>query len=86
MATNTKTDLDDLPGNLSGNLSGTGALTEASNGKAVKVRVTKLGGGKVSTGRHVAVEGEVMAKAGDILAVPQAVADALEARGLAEIQ
>jgi hypothetical protein len=35
---------------------------------------------------HVAVEGEVMAKAGDILTVPQSVADDLEARGLAEIQ
>jgi hypothetical protein len=45
-----------------------------------------LGGGKVSTGVHVAVEGETMAQAGDMLTVPQTVADELEARGLAETQ
>lgn len=61
-------------------------MTRKINENDVKIRITKLGAGKVSTGVHVAVEGEVMAEAGAILAVPQAVAEELEARGLAEIQ
>jgi hypothetical protein len=61
-------------------------MTKKSNGNDVKIRVTKLGGGRVSTGVHVAVEGETMAQAGDMLTVPQTVADELEARGLAETQ
>lgn len=61
-------------------------MTRKTNDNDVKIRITKLGAGKVSTGVHVAVEGEVMAEAGAILAVPQAVAEELEARGLAEIQ
>ena len=61
-------------------------MTKKANDNEVKVRVTKLGGGKVSTGVHIAVEGEVTAKAGDLLTVPSAVAGELEARGLAEIQ
>jgi hypothetical protein len=61
-------------------------MTKKSDGQSVKIRVTKLGAGKVSTGVHVAVEGEVMAGAGDMFTVPQIVADALEAQGLAEIQ
>ena len=61
-------------------------MTKKAVENEVKVRVTKLGGGKVSTGVHIAVEGEVTAKAGDLLTVPPAVADELEARGLAEIQ
>jgi len=52
----------------------------------VKMRVTRLGAGKVSTGFHVAALGETMAETGAILTVPGAVADELEARGLAEIQ
>jgi hypothetical protein len=52
----------------------------------VKLRITKLGGGKVSTGVDVAAIGETMAQAGDILTVPQSVAEELGARGLAEIQ
>jgi hypothetical protein len=61
-------------------------MTKKSDGQSVKIRVTRLGAGKVSTGVHVAVEGEVMAGVGDMLTVPQIVADALEAQGLAEIQ
>ena len=61
-------------------------MTKKSNDQAVKIRVTRLGAGRVSTGVHVAVEGEVMAQAGDMLSVPQVVAEALEAQGLAEIQ
>ena len=61
-------------------------MTKKSDDQGVKVRVTRLGAGKVSTGVHVAVEGEVMADAGAILAVPEGVAQALEARGFAEIQ
>lgn len=55
-------------------------------GKPVSVKVTKFGEGKVSTGEHVAVQGDVMAKVGQILSVPPSVAKALEAKGLAEIQ
>ena len=61
-------------------------MTRKSNDSDVKVRITKLGAGKVSIGVHVAVPREVMAKAGDMLTVPQAVADELEARGFAETQ
>jgi len=61
-------------------------MTKKTNDQAVKIRVTRLGAGRVSTGVHVAVEGEVTAQAGDMLSVPQVVAEALEAQGLAEIQ
>jgi hypothetical protein len=61
-------------------------MTKKSDTSDVKVRITKLGAGKVSTGVHIAASGDVMASAGDMLTVPQDVADALEARGLAEIQ
>lgn len=63
-----------------------GNMSKKLSDNDVKVRITRLGGGKVSTGVHVAVEGEVTAKAGDLLTVPAAVAGELEARGLAEIQ
>ena len=61
-------------------------MAKKQNDSDVKVRITRLGGGKVSTGVHVAVEGEVMAEAGAILTVPEDVAEALEARGFAEVQ
>ena len=61
-------------------------MTKKTNDQAVKIRVTRLGAGRVSTGVHVAVEGEVMTQAGDMPSVPQVVAEALEAQGLAEIQ
>lgn len=55
----------------------------------VKVRVTKFGGGQVSTGEHSIGEdgltgGDVMAKAGDVLEVDQSTANSLEVRGFAE--
>jgi hypothetical protein len=52
----------------------------------MKIHVTKLGAGKASTGVHVAASCEVMAQTGNMLTVPQAVADQLEARGLDEVQ
>ena len=52
----------------------------------VNVRITKFGAGKVSTGEHVAVTGDVMASQGQVLVVTDEVAMALESRGLAEIQ
>lgn len=54
--------------------------------ETVKVRVTKLGDGKVSTGRHIAMIGDEMHKANDILELPLNVAQALEKVGFAEIQ
>lgn len=53
----------------------------------VSVRVTKFGADKgVSTGIHVAEQGDVMAKAGDIIMVDESTGRALEGKGLAEIQ
>jgi hypothetical protein len=51
----------------------------------VKITVTKFGDGKISTGQHIAVEGDVMARRGDTMEVSKTTADQLEARGLAEI-
>lgn len=48
------------------------------------ITITKFGEGKVSTGQHVAGEGDVMAKRGDVLEVSQTVAASLEARGFGE--
>ena len=61
-------------------------MSKKPNGNDFRIRITKLGAGKVSTGVHVAVEGEVMAEAGALLTVPEDVAEKLEARGFAEIQ
>ena len=61
-------------------------MVKKSDANDVKIRVTKLGAGKVSTGVHVAASGDVMAQAGDMLTVPQEVAGELEARGFAEVQ
>lgn len=52
----------------------------------VRIRITKFGDGKVSTGEHIAEKGDVMFKAGEETIIPVHVADALEKRGLAEIQ
>lgn len=57
-----------------------------SSGGSVKVKVTKFGAGKVSTGEHEAESGDVMAVAGQILTVDKSVGSALEKFGLAEIQ
>lgn len=50
----------------------------------VSVTITKFGDGKVSTGIHVAGEGDIYAKRGERLDVSPAVARSLEALGLAE--
>jgi len=50
------------------------------------VVITKFGEGQVSTGDHVAGEGDVYAKRGDKMQVSPRVAASLEARGLAEIE
>ena len=51
----------------------------------VLVRVPKLGDGKISTGQHLAGQGDLMFERGETLAVSPAGAVELEARGLAEI-
>lgn len=51
---------------------------------SVKVRITKFGAGQVSTGEHVAGEGDIMAQHNDEMTVSPANADALEALGFAE--
>lgn len=55
-------------------------------GAKVTVRITRFGDGKVSSGKHVPAEGDVMLAEGDTVSVDQVTADALEERGLAEIQ
>lgn len=54
------------------------------NGVLVQVTVTKFGGGLVSTGERDE-EGEVYAERGHKMLVSKAVAESLEARGLAEM-
>lgn len=56
----------------------------AQSAKTVKVTITKFGAGKVSTGLHVAGEGDIMADRGHELIVSETIAAALEAKGLAE--
>jgi len=56
----------------------------APNGDLVQVTITKFGEGQVSTGKHVAGEGDEFAKRGDKMWVSKTVASSLEARGLAE--
>lgn len=51
----------------------------------VLVTVTKFGEGKVSTGEHIAEQGDVMAQKGDILECPEDQAKIQEALGLVEI-
>jgi hypothetical protein len=53
--------------------------------RTVRVTITKFGDGKVSTGEHVSVKGDVMAKRGEVLETSAEAAAALEAAGLAEI-
>jgi len=50
----------------------------------VEVTITKFGEGKVSTGEHVAGEGDIYAKRGDKLRVSKKVAERLEVLGVAE--
>lgn len=54
--------------------------------KLVRVRVTKFGENKVSTGEHKSAFGDVFAAKDTILEVDEDTADELEARGFAEIQ
>lgn len=62
------------------------AKYEGSFGGKVIVKVTKFGQGHVSSGEHLANQGDKMVAAGDIIEVDKSVADALEAKGYAEIQ
>ena len=55
------------------------------SGRMVRITVTKFGEGKISTGVHVAGEGDVLARRGDVLEAPAESAASLEASGLAEI-
>lgn len=50
----------------------------------IEVTITKFGDGKVSTGFHVAGEGDIYAARGDKITVSKDVAESLEVRGLAE--
>lgn len=54
------------------------------NGNLVEVTITKFGEGKVSTGRHVAGEGDIYASRGDKIMVSKEVAARLEVLGVAE--
>lgn len=51
----------------------------------VFVTVTKFGEGKVSTGKHIAEQGDVMAVKGDVLECPEEDAKIQEKLGLVEI-
>lgn len=53
-------------------------------GDLVEVTITKFGEGKVSTGVHVAGEGDIYAKRGDKIMVSKPVAARLEVLGVAE--
>lgn len=54
------------------------------NGGLVEVTITKFGEGKVSTGHHVAGEGDIYASRGDKIMVSKDVAERLEVLGVAE--
>jgi hypothetical protein len=54
------------------------------NGELVQVTITKFGEGQVSTGNHIAGEGDEFAKRGTKMWVSKPIANSLEARGLAE--
>lgn len=58
---------------------------EAAPGQ-VSVRVTKQGAGQVSTGEHRPFEGDATWPAGALVELAREAAEALEARGLVEIQ
>lgn len=51
----------------------------------VEVTITKFGDGKVSTGMHVAGEGDIYAERGEKLTVSKSVAVLLERRAFAEM-
>lgn len=53
-------------------------------GDLVEITITKFGEGKVSTGVHVAGEGDIYANRGDKIMVSKDVAARLEVLGVAE--
>lgn len=53
-------------------------------GDLVEVTITKFGEGKVSTGVHVAGEGDIFASRGDKISVSKEIAARLEVLGVAE--
>lgn len=54
------------------------------NGDLVEITITKFGEGKVSTGVHIAGEGDIYANRGDKIMVSKDVALRLEVLGVAE--
>ena len=61
-------------------------MSKKPNESDAKMRVTRLGAGKVSTGVHVAALDDAMAGMGTILTVPGAVAGEIATRGLEKRQ
>lgn len=62
------------------------ALAGKDEQPMVKVRITKMGDGKVSMGIHVAGIGEAYYEKGEMVDLPLDVAQRIESRGFAEIQ
>jgi len=60
-------------------------IVSGSDDGLVTVKITKFGAGKVSTGNHIAGEGDELADAGAELRVDADTAEALEERGFAEV-
>lgn len=54
-------------------------------GTLVEVTITKFGEGKVSTGVHIAGEGDIYAGRGDKIMVSKVIAERLEVLGVAEM-
>lgn len=63
----------------------TDARAHARAEDIVTARITKMGGGKISTGEHVPGQGDRFHEAGAIVNVPRPAAEHLETRGFAEI-
>ena len=59
---------------------------EVQSATTVKVRITKMGAGKVSTGAHTPMIGDDTYPAGAMVDLPLNVAQRLEGIGFAEIQ
>jgi hypothetical protein len=59
---------------------------KATQAGKVDVRITRFGHQQVSSGEHIAAQGDVMLDEGSVITVDQETAKVLEARGLAEIQ
>lgn len=79
------TDLTDLPNaDAVEKANAPAAAKPKSTSDMVEITITKLGDGKVSTGEHVAGEGDIYASRGEKLMVSPGVVASLEARGFAE--